>query len=61
MYNRYDIWDEYGKNLSPQAENKSVMSFYEQIETVKKLKELLDAGILSQEEVDLKKKEVMRL
>jgi membrane protease subunit (stomatin/prohibitin family) len=49
------------QNLSPQAENQSTMSLDEQIEAVKKLKELLDAGILSQEEFDLKKKEVMRL
>jgi membrane protease subunit (stomatin/prohibitin family) len=49
------------QNLSQQAENKSAMSLEEQIETVKKLKELLDAGILSQEEFDLKKKEVMML
>nr|WP_242049958.1 SHOCT domain-containing protein [Weissella confusa] len=31
----------------------------EQIETLKKLKELLDAGILTQEEFDKKKSEVM--
>jgi membrane protease subunit (stomatin/prohibitin family) len=49
------------QNLSPQAEDKSAMSLNEQIETVKKLKELLDAGILSQEEFDLKKKEIMML
>lgn len=33
----------------------------EQIEAVKKLKELLDAGILTQDEFDRKKKEVMNL
>lgn len=33
----------------------------EQIEAVKKLKDLVDAGILSQEEFEAKKKEVMRL
>ncbi|MDQ0154137.1 SPFH domain-containing protein [Robertmurraya andreesenii] len=49
------------QNLSPQAEIKNAMSLDEQIEIVKKLKELLDAGILSQEEFDLKKKEVMML
>lgn len=32
-----------------------------QIETLKKLKELLDAGILSQEEFDAKKKQVLGL
>lgn len=37
------------------------MSLDEQIEAVKKLKDLLDAGILSQEEFDIKKKEVMGL
>ena len=40
---------------------KQSMSIDEQIETVKKLKELLDAGILSQEEFDAKKSEVMGL
>lgn len=34
-------------------------SFDEQIETVKKLKDLLDAGILTQEEFDMKKKQVI--
>lgn len=37
------------------------MSLDEQIETVKKLKELLDIGILSQDEFDIKKKEIMGL
>jgi membrane protease subunit (stomatin/prohibitin family) len=37
------------------------MSFEEQIETVKKLKDLLDAGVLSQGEFDAKKKEIMGL
>jgi membrane protease subunit (stomatin/prohibitin family) len=37
------------------------MSFDEQIEAVKKLKDLLDAGILSQEEFDSKKKVIMGL
>ena len=36
-------------------------SLDEQIETVKKLKELLDAGILSQEQFEAKKKQVMGL
>lgn len=36
-------------------------SLNEQIETVKKLKDLLDAGILSQEEFDAKKREVLGL
>ena len=37
------------------------MSMDEQIETVKKMKDLLDAGILTQEEFDVKKKEIMGL
>ena len=41
--------------------NKSSMSFDEQIETIKKLKDLLDIGILTQEEFDMKKKEIMGL
>jgi len=49
------------QNLETQAEAKSSMSFEQQIETVKKLKELLDAGILTQEEFDAKKKEIMGL
>ncbi|MGB3415019.1 MAG: SPFH domain-containing protein [Microbacteriaceae bacterium] len=37
------------------------LSFDEQIETVKKLKELFDSGILSQEEFETKKKQIMGL
>ena len=37
------------------------MSFDDQIEMLKKLKELADAGILSQDEFDRKKKEIMGL
>jgi len=37
------------------------LSLDEQIDAVKKLKELLDVGILSQEEFDAKKKEIMGL
>lgn len=37
------------------------MSVAEQMETLKSLKELLDAGILTQEEFDLKKKQVLGL
>lgn len=55
----------FGMNLAEkmgsQAEAKPSMTFEEQIETVKKLKDLLDAGILTQEEFDAKKKEVMDL
>ena len=39
----------------------SSMSFDQQIETVKKLKDLLDAGVLSEKEFELKKGEVMGL
>lgn len=39
----------------------STMSIDEQIETLKKMKDLLDAGILTQEEFDTKKKEIMGL
>jgi membrane protease subunit (stomatin/prohibitin family) len=42
-----------------QPEPKAAMSFDEQIETLKKLKELLDAGILTEEEFNAKKKEIM--
>lgn len=43
------------------VEPKKTMSIDEQIETVKKLKELLDAGILTNEEFEQKKKEIMGL
>lgn len=42
------------------SQNKS-LTFEEQIEAVKKLKDLLDAGILSEEEFNKKKKEIMEL
>lgn len=58
----------FGMNLAqsvmPNGEmksNESAMSLDEQIETLKKLKELMDMGILSQEEFDKKKKEIMGL
>lgn len=41
--------------------SKGVMSLNEQIETVKKLKELVDSGILSEDEFEIKKKEIMGL
>lgn len=52
------------QNVTPTGEMKSsqpTMSFDEQIETLKKLKELVDMGVLSQEEFDKKKKEIMGL
>lgn len=52
------------QNITPNAEVKSnqpTMSFDEQIEALKKLKELVDMGVISQEEFDKKKKEIMGL
>ena len=50
------------QGLNPNGQmNAQPMSMDEQIETLKKLKDLLDAGILSQEEFDLKKREIMGL
>ena len=44
-----------------QTEGAKTSSLDSQIETLKKLKELLDAGILSQDEFDAKKREVLGL
>lgn len=44
---------------TPEAEKENPLD--KQIETLKKLKDLLDAGILSQEEFDAKKREVLGL
>jgi len=49
-----------GLNTNAGVESNS-MSYDEQIETVKKLKDLYDAGVLSQDEFEIKKKEVMGL
>ena len=58
------------QGLSPQIQpqaapqpssQSSSLSLDEQISALEKLKGLLDAGILSQEEFDLKKKEIMGL
>lgn len=46
---------------NPQAENVEAPSFDRQVEALKKLKELLDAGILSQDEFDVKKREILGL
>jgi len=43
------------------VEPKAAVSVDQQIETLKKLKELLDAGILSEDEFNAKKKEIMGL
>lgn len=49
-------------NLGQQAQQHTFeMSFDQQIEAVKKLKELLDEGILTEEEFNTKKKEIMGL
>lgn len=45
----------------PVATQSSAMSFDEQIETLKRLKELVDMGVLTQAEFDAKKKEIMGL
>lgn len=49
------------QNVQPVASQPQTMSIDEQLESVKKMKELLDAGVLSQEEFDIKKKEIMGL
>lgn len=53
------------QNIGPQGQPSSTisssMSIEEQIETLKKLKELVDMGVLTQEEFDAKKKEIMGL
>ena len=52
------------QSVSPNGEvktNAPAMSFDEQIEALKKLKELLDIGVLSQDEFEKKKKEIMGL
>lgn len=46
------------QNAAP-TESKLAMSMDQQIETLKKLKELLDAGILSGDEFNTKKKEIL--
>lgn len=48
------------QNASSTVQNKT-LTLDEQIEAVKKLKDLLDSGILTQEEFDLKKKEIFGL
>ena len=49
------------QQAAPQPAAEKADSLDSQIETLKKLKELLDAGILSQEEFDRKKREVLGL
>lgn len=45
----------------PQTSQRKEMSFDEQIETLKKLKDLVDAGILTEDEFNQKKREIMGL
>ncbi len=47
-------------NVHPQSAS-TTMSYDEQIETLKKLKDLVDIGILTEEEFNIKKKEIMNL
>lgn len=52
------------QGMTPRGEGvtgQPAISLSEQIEAVKQLKELLDAGVLTQEEFDAKKKEIMGL
>ena len=53
------------EKLEEQAEvkiqNNEEVSYDKQIESVKKLKDLLDAGVLSQEEFEIKKKQILGL
>ena len=50
-----------GSQGQPASTPSSSMSLDEQIETLKKLKELVDMGVLTQEEFEAKKKEIMGL
>ena len=50
-----------GELKQPSATKETTMSFDEQVEALKKIKDLLDSGILTQEEFDTKKKEIMGL
>lgn len=49
------------QNTGANAQPKPQMSFDEQIEALQKLKSLLDAGVLTQDEFDAKKREIMGL
>lgn len=52
------------QSINPNGEiktNQPQLSFDEQIETLKKLKDLVDMGVISQSEFDIKKKEIMGL
>lgn len=47
--------------LNPNGQQKNTTDFDSQVENLKKLKELFDAGILTEEEFNIKKKEIMGL
>ena len=51
----------FAQGLSNNARPDSKNSIDQQLETLKKLKDALDSGILTQEEFDAKKKEVLGL
>ena len=46
---------------SNNSDKKEQLTYEEQIDTLNKMKALLDAGILTQEEFDAKKKEILGL
>lgn len=50
-----------GKRALPRKDSQPTEPFEEKLERVKKLKELLDCGVLTQEEFDSKKKELLGL
>lgn len=54
-----------GQSINPfnarSSSKKQELSLDEQIEILKKLKDLVDAGILTQEEFEIKKKQIMKL
>lgn len=58
-----EVNQEYDNNMKTQSakEMRLNLSYEEKIESVKKLKELLDMGIISQDEFDLKKRELLGL
>lgn len=51
----------YVQGITQDAQVKQTLSFDEQIEMLKKLKSLVDEGIITQEEFNKKKKEIMDL
>ncbi|RGO78368.1 SPFH domain-containing protein [Weissella cibaria] len=51
----------FAQGMGSNAQQGSTMSIEQQISAVKQLKELLDAGILTQEEFNIKKSEIMGL